>query len=179
MRNWTWIESQTSCPLERQTSNKKKLPLTRLPRRWNPSKEYRELHRGRLKVHSRNLLFKSKFLEWTCSLKVFYYLPDYCGKSAVFLNTFNTLKYTHIHRKDSRIQLYYQRLAEVFWCWVLWWLENSCDSCWTLDIRAIPIPSGLLILYTVLVDYWWSIIIAIVEPIDKLEAYHCKHTSRS
>ncbi len=53
--NWTWIEYQRSSPLERQTRNKRSGHLARLQRSWNPSKEYRGSHRGRLKVHSRNL----------------------------------------------------------------------------------------------------------------------------
>ncbi len=50
-------------------------------------------------------------------------LQDYCDKSALvqtlinfFLNIFNTSKYTHIHRKEGGVQLYYQRIAGMFWC---------------------------------------------------------------
>ncbi len=53
-------------------------PLARLKRRWNPSQEYRERHRGRQKVHSRNLLITSVRL-----------LQDDRGKSALF-HTFIT-----------------------------------------------------------------------------------------
>ncbi len=53
-----------------------------------------------------------------------------------FLNgTFNTSKYTHIHRKDSRTQLYYQLGSNL----VLSYdgLKTAHDSYCTLYIRAI------------------------------------------
>ncbi len=48
-----------------------------------------------------------------------------CSKSAVF-QTLHIQYFTScIHRKDSRIQLYNQHVAAVFWCWVMNW-------CWVM-----------------------------------------------
>ncbi len=81
-----------------------------------------------------------------------YYLRDDRGKSALFqtfitffLNIVNTSKYTHIHKKESRIQQYYQRVMESSAA-ELRSLENARDSCCTLHILPILYmnPTGFI-----------------------------------
>ncbi len=83
-------------------------------------------------------------------------IADYCRKSALFqtlmtfvLYIFNISKYTQIHKEESRIQLYYQLVAAVFWCWVMTaWkmdLENSDELSlsfrrWSPAINYISTP---------------------------------------
>ncbi len=70
------------------------------------------------------------FIQETYLLTYTHYLVrlfrDDRGKSALFqtliaffINIFNTSKYTHMHSKESRVHLYYQRVAGVFWGWVM------------------------------------------------------------
>ncbi len=94
------------------------------------------------------------------------------GHSLTFLmflslvNIFNTSKYPHIHRKESRVHLYYQRVAGVFWWWVMTpWKRPVILAVHGVHHTSLPIlytnPTGVRMVNELLE---WFETLWIVEP---------------
>ncbi len=131
--NWTERESSLKYCVRSNTKQKKcSWPDCRIVEIRVISRESSWKAESSFKKLTRYLLI-TYLLSRTIAVKVSFFI-------IFFLDSFNISKYTHIHRRDSRIQLYYQRVAGVFWGWVMTaWKRPMIPAVHRIHYTSMPI----------------------------------------